>query len=76
MKHLDGSSKGRSWRGIDGAVATRYVAHRQKQQAANGTINRELAVLTKMLRLAAETTMGTIAPCAAGAAAGHLTPAP
>ena len=30
------------------------MAHRQAEGVANGTINRELAVLTKMLRLAAE----------------------
>jgi integrase len=34
--------------------ATAYVAQRQQQKAASGTINRELAVLTKMLRLAYE----------------------
>lgn len=39
--------------GIAGAEATAYVAQRQPQ-AANGTVNRELAVLTKMLRLAYE----------------------
>src|SRR5688500_8769428 len=40
--------------GINGAVATAYVVARQRRHAANGTINRELAVLTKMLRLAFE----------------------
>jgi integrase len=40
--------------GIGGAEAMAYVAQRQQQKAANGTINRELAVLTKMLRLASE----------------------
>jgi integrase len=39
---------------ITGADVTRYVEHRQRQEAANGTINRELAILTKMLRLAYE----------------------
>jgi integrase len=48
------SSNGRRLAAIDGAEATAYVAHRQAQQVRNGTINRELAVLTKMFRLAYE----------------------
>src|ERR1043166_4924369 len=39
---------------ITGADVTRYVERRQRAEAANGTINRELAILTKMLRLAYE----------------------
>ena len=54
LKHLDGFFAKQRLAGINGAVATAYVAYRQKDNAANGTINRELAVLTKMLRLAAE----------------------
>jgi hypothetical protein len=33
---------------------TRYALVRQKEKAANGTINRELGVLGRMLRLAYE----------------------
>ena len=40
--------------GIGGSEATTYVAQGQQAKAANGTINRELAMLTKMLRLAFE----------------------
>ena len=40
--------------GIGGSEATTCAAQRQQAKAANGTINRELAVLTKMLRLAFE----------------------
>lgn len=54
FKHLDGFFRGMRVAGIGGAEATAYVAQRQRQEAANGTVNRELAVLTKMLRLAYE----------------------
>jgi integrase len=54
LKHLNAFFTRQRLAGINGAVATAYVAARQKEQAANGTINRELAVLTKMLRLALE----------------------
>jgi hypothetical protein len=49
---LDAFFHGVRLAGISGASATAYVAQRQLNKAANGTINRELAVLTKMLRLA------------------------
>src|SRR5262249_42942515 len=39
---------------INGADATAYVVRRQAEGAANGTVNRELGVLIKMLRLAYE----------------------
>jgi integrase len=39
---------------ITGDAVARYIAHRQSEQAANGTINRELGVLLRMLRLAYE----------------------
>jgi integrase len=45
---------GRRLANIGGADAAAYVAHRQREEVANGTINRELAVLCKMLRLAYE----------------------
>lgn len=54
LAHTDKFFLGWGLVAIDGAVATRYVAERQAQGAANGTVNRELAVLVKMLRLAAE----------------------
>lgn len=54
LKHLDRFFVGMRVANIGGAQATAYVEHRQRQEAANGTINRELAVLTKMLRLAYE----------------------
>ena len=45
-----------SWRvaAIDPPAVTAYVERRQQEGAANGTINRELGVLSKMLRLAYE----------------------
>jgi hypothetical protein len=36
------------------ALVTEYVARRQTEKASNGTINRELAVLARMLNLAYE----------------------
>jgi len=54
LKHLDGFFRGQRIAGLSGAEATAYVAHRQAQTVANGTINREVAVLTKMLRHAYE----------------------
>jgi len=54
LKHLDRFFHGWRLAGISGADAAAYVAHRQTQKVANGTINRELAVLSKMLRLAYE----------------------
>ena len=54
LKHLDAFFRGRRLVTIGGAEATTYVAHRQTEAAANGTVNRELSMLTKMLRLAYE----------------------
>jgi len=48
LKHLGGFFCGMRVAGIGGAEATTYVEHRQRQEAANGTVNRELAVLTKI----------------------------
>ena len=39
---------------VDGTLASVYVQQRQKSGVANGTINRELAMLIRMLRLAHE----------------------
>jgi integrase len=39
---------------LDGAVINRYIERRQQEGVANGTINRELNVLSRMLRLGYE----------------------
>jgi integrase len=52
--HLDTFFRTKRLGSIGPADATRYVAGRQAAGAANGTINRELAVLGRMLRLAYE----------------------
>jgi integrase len=50
--HLDGFFAGRRLANITGAVVSEYIARRQGEKASNGTINRELGVLVKMLRVA------------------------
>ena len=54
LKHLDGFF--RSWRisRIGPDDATQYIATRQVEKAANGTINRELAIVGRMLKLTYE----------------------
>jgi integrase len=54
LRHLDGFFVGRRIAAIGPADITAYVVQRQGESASNGTINRELAVLNKMLRLAYE----------------------
>jgi len=54
FNHLDTFFAGRRIAGITGALITEYIGRRQREEAANGTINRELGVLLRMLRLAAE----------------------
>jgi integrase len=54
LAHLDRFFADRRGANINPAVVTEYVAARQVEKAANGSINRELAVLVKMLRLAYE----------------------
>lgn len=54
FKHLDPFFAHRRVATISPADVTAYVAKRHEEGAANGTINRELAVLHKMLRLAYE----------------------
>jgi integrase len=54
LAHLDGFFRGRRLADIGSADVTLYVAKRQAEGAANGTINRELGVLGKMLRMAYE----------------------
>lgn len=52
LAHLDPFFGGRRLNTITGADVTAYVAMRQATGAANGTINRELGVLSKLLRVA------------------------
>lgn len=54
LKHLDAFLAPYRLARIGPADATAYVEQRQKAGAANGTINRELAILGRMLRLAYE----------------------
>jgi Phage integrase family len=49
--HLTAFFAGRRAATIGQPEATTYVAHRQAEGAANGTINRELALLVRLLRL-------------------------
>jgi hypothetical protein len=52
LKHLDRFFVGRRAVTINPDVVTKYAGERQKAGAANGTVNRELATLSKMLHLA------------------------
>jgi integrase len=52
--HLDPFFHGVRAVAINRPMITRYVQHRQHQGASNGTINRELGVLGRMLNLAVE----------------------
>jgi hypothetical protein len=54
LAHLGAFFAGRRLVSLGPQDATAYAAHRQGQGASNATINRELAVLGRMLRLAAE----------------------
>jgi hypothetical protein len=54
LKHLDLFFAGRRVSSIGPSTFTAYVAKRQAEEATNGTINRELATLSRMLRLAYE----------------------
>jgi integrase len=56
LKHLDVFFAGYRLVGIGAAEVAKYVAKRQAAGAANGTVNRELAVLARMLKLAYEHT--------------------
>jgi integrase len=53
LAHLDPFFAGYRISGIGPAEVTAYAQARQAEKAANGTINRELATLSKMLHLAA-----------------------
>jgi integrase len=52
LAHLDTFFTGRRIATIGQATVTQYVQKRQEEGAANGTVNRETSVLSKMLRLA------------------------
>lgn len=54
LRHLDRHFMGRRLAAIGPADSTAYAQARQGQGASNATINRELAVLGRMLRLAHE----------------------
>jgi len=54
LKHLDAFFRGRRVASIGPADATSYALKRQEAGAANATVNRELAVLNRMLRIAYE----------------------
>jgi len=54
LKHLDPFFTGTRAAKIDAAMVSRYVERRKKEHAANGTINRELGILTRSFRLAVE----------------------
>jgi integrase len=52
LKRLGAFFRDQYAREITSPLITDYVLHRQRQKAKNGTINRELATLSRMLRLA------------------------
>jgi hypothetical protein len=52
LQHLDPFFAGYRANAITPPVITKYVVQRQTERAANGTINRELATLSRMLRVA------------------------
>jgi site-specific recombinase XerD len=54
LKHLDAFFAGRRIAAIGSAELTAYVAKRLDESATNATINREVATLSRMLRLAYE----------------------
>jgi integrase len=54
LTHLDAFFTGYRVAAIGGAQVDAYVAKRQTEKAANGTINRELSILGRMFRLAYE----------------------
>ncbi len=54
LAHLDPFFRGLRAVAIDRPMITRYVQHRQHEGASNGTVNRELGVLGRMLNLALE----------------------
>ena len=55
LQHLDRFFQGRRVAALSQADTTAYVLKRRGDDVSNATINRELAILTRMLRLAYET---------------------
>ena len=53
-RRLAGGSSTWTGRSAGPAAITRYIVQRQGEEAANGTVNREVAVLLRMLRLGLE----------------------
>src|SRR5215475_11886740 len=62
LKHLAAFFSGTRAAKIDPSMVGRYVEHRKAQRAANGTINRELGILTRTFRLALENGQVTRVP--------------
>jgi integrase len=54
LRHLDGFFRGHRLVDITGAEVQRYIEFRQGMNRSNGTVNRELSTLSRMLRLAYE----------------------
>jgi hypothetical protein len=54
LHHLDTFFSGKRVAAISSTAITAYVGKRQIEGASNGTINRDLAVLNRMMRLAYE----------------------
>jgi hypothetical protein len=54
LKHLNRAFRHERASQITAAAITRYIVQHQGEKAANGTINREVAVLLRMLRLGLE----------------------
>ncbi len=54
VRHLKGYFGGLKAHVIDTPLIRKYISHRQAQGAMNATINRELAALRRMFRLAAQ----------------------
>jgi hypothetical protein len=52
LNHLNKFFAGYRIAGITPSVITQYVERRQEEDAANATINRELATMSRLLRLA------------------------
>ncbi len=62
LQHLDAFFAGTRAAKIDAPMVGRYIERRKAQQGANGTINRELGVLTRMFRLGLENRRVATAP--------------
>ena len=62
LKHLDNFFAGIRAAKIDASLVGQYIEQRRAQKAANGSINRELGLLTRMFRLAIENRRVTAVP--------------